>query len=148
VVSRYAQATARLQEVVRFYTDGVGLPLLGGFEGHEGYSGVFIGLPGAEYHLEFTEHVDGSPGPAPTPDNLLVLYVREAAERRAILRRLTALGYESVEPENPYWLTIGAVTVEDPDGWRVVLAPADCPRAPLSRAGTRGSDRSWFRSDR
>jgi len=112
-----------LPEVVRFYTEGVGLPRLGGFEDRAEYSGVFIGLPGAEYHLEFTEHVDGSPGPAPTRDTLLVLYVRQAAGQRAILRRLAALGYEPVEPENPYWLTIGAVTVEDPDGWRLVLAP-------------------------
>jgi hypothetical protein len=28
-----------------------------------------------------------------------------------------------VEAENPYWTDNGAVTVEDPDHWRVVLMP-------------------------
>ena len=31
-----------------------------------------FGLPDEEYHLEFTTHVNGSPCPAPTKDNLLV----------------------------------------------------------------------------
>ena len=25
--------------------------------------------------------------------------------------------------ENPYWEAVGALTFEDPDGWRVVLVP-------------------------
>ena len=27
-------------------------------------------------------------------------------------------------PENPFWESVGALTFEDPDGWRVVLVPA------------------------
>ena len=34
--------------------------------------------------------------------------------------RLDALGYPSVEPENPYW-DGRSITIADPDGWRVVL---------------------------
>ena len=34
-----------------------------------------------------------------------------------------ALGHPRVEAENPYWTENGAVTVEDPDHWRVVLMP-------------------------
>ena len=79
---RVARPTDRLDEVVRFYRDGLGLAELGRFEGHAGYDGVFLGLPGEECHLEFTTHVDGSPGPAPTRDNLLVFYLEDAAERR------------------------------------------------------------------
>jgi hypothetical protein len=30
------------------------------------------------------------------------------------------LGYAAVAPENPYWNERG-ITIEDPDGWRVVL---------------------------
>jgi hypothetical protein len=33
-------------------------------------------------------------------------------------------GHPAVEPENPYWRDIG-VTVEDPDGWRVVLVQGE-----------------------
>jgi hypothetical protein len=35
----------------------------------------------------------------------------------------TALGHLLVEAENPYWTDHGAVTIEDPDHWRVVLMP-------------------------
>jgi hypothetical protein len=37
--------------------------------------------------------------------------------------RLAALGHLPVAAENPYWTGHGAVTVEDPDQWRVVLMP-------------------------
>ena len=72
---RIARPTDQLDEVVRFYRDGLGLPELGRFTGHAGYRGVMLGLPGLTYHLEFTQHDHGSPGPAPSRDNLLVLGV-------------------------------------------------------------------------
>ena len=28
-----------------------------------------------------------------------------------------------LQAENPYWAAAGAMTFEDPDGWRVVLVP-------------------------
>jgi catechol 2,3-dioxygenase-like lactoylglutathione lyase family enzyme len=117
---RMARPTDRLDEVVRFYHDGLGLPVIGRFDGHAGYDGVMLGLPGYDYHLEFTSHADGSPCPAPTQDNLLVFYIpdRQALDRLA--RRLEHMGYPSVAPENPYWEERG-ITIEDPDGWRVVL---------------------------
>jgi len=113
---RFARPTDRLEECVAFYRDGVGLELLGSFEDHAGYDGVFLGLPG-ERNLELTRHASGSPGDAPSRDNLLVLYVTDDT----IERRLRAAGHGPVEPENPYWGSHGALTFEDPDGWRVVL---------------------------
>ena len=117
---RIARPTDRLEEVVAFYRDALGLPQLGSFEGHAGYDGVMLGLPGREYHLEFTRRAGGGPVPAPSKDNLLVLYVedREAMNERA--ERLKARGHHPVPPENPYWAERG-LTFEDPDGWRVVL---------------------------
>jgi catechol 2,3-dioxygenase-like lactoylglutathione lyase family enzyme len=120
---RIARPTDRLEEVVAFYRDGLGLAELDRFEDHEGYSGVMLGLPGAAYHLEFTTHVAGSPGAAPSAENLLVLYFGSPAERDRVVGRLRDLGHRTVEAENPFWENAGAVTVEDPDGWRVVLAP-------------------------
>ena len=120
---RVARPTDQLDDVVRFYTEGLGLPELGRFAGHAGYRGVLLGLPGLEYHLEFTQHDDGSPGPAPSRDNLLVLYLGDLAQVGQAASRLAALGHQPVEAENPYWTEHGAVTVEDPDGWRVVLMP-------------------------
>jgi hypothetical protein len=78
-----------------------------------------LGLPGEDVHLELTEHVEGSPGPAPTRDNLLVLYLTDRDAIAAVAGRMRALGHEPVEPENPYWRD--DLTFEDPDGWRVVL---------------------------
>jgi catechol 2,3-dioxygenase-like lactoylglutathione lyase family enzyme len=62
---RIARPTDQLDEVVRFYREGLGLPELDRFAGHAGYRGVLLGLPGTWYHLEFTQHDYGSPGPAP-----------------------------------------------------------------------------------
>jgi hypothetical protein len=42
---RVARPTDRLDDVVRFYRDGLGLRIIGSFEGHAGYSGVMLGLP-------------------------------------------------------------------------------------------------------
>jgi catechol 2,3-dioxygenase-like lactoylglutathione lyase family enzyme len=117
---RVARPTDRLDEVVRFYCDGLGLKQIGSFEGHAGYSGVMLGLPGRDYHLEFTHHEGGSPCPAPTRDNLLVLYIPDGHAIGHLVARLISLGHSPVEPENPYWKDKG-MTFEDPDGWRVVL---------------------------
>ena len=117
---RIARPTDRLEEVVAFYHHGLGLPIIASFRGHAGYEGVMLGLPGAAYHLEFTQHENGSPGRAPSADNLLVLYVPDATAIATVVEHLAALGHQPVAPENPYWRAHG-VTVEDPDGWRVVL---------------------------
>jgi catechol 2,3-dioxygenase-like lactoylglutathione lyase family enzyme len=120
---RIARPTDKLEEVVAFYRDGLGLQEIGRFAEHAGYDGVMLGLPGRLYHFEFTRHAHGSPGAAPSHDNLLVLYVPDAAERAQLVERLDALGAARVEPENPYWRD-KSVTFEDPDGWRVVICAA------------------------
>jgi len=120
---RIARPTDQLDVVVRFYREGLGLPELDRFAGHAGYRGVLLGLPGTQYHLEFTQHERGSPGPAPSRDNLLVLYFDDLTPMEQVATRLAALGHPPVEAENPYWTENGAVTVEDPDHWRIVLMP-------------------------
>lgn len=117
---RIARPTGQLDKVVSFYRDGLGLKVIGSFEGHAGYSGVMLGLPGHSYHLEFTTHAEGSPGLAPTRDNLLVFYIPDQIALSSLVERLGAMGYRPVAPENPYWEAQG-VTIEDPDGWRIVL---------------------------
>ncbi len=117
---RIARPTHQLEKVVAFYRDGLGLREIDRFHGHDGYDGVMLGLPGRTYHLEFTQHAAGSPCPAPSDDNLLVLYIPDGAEYENLCARLVDLGYPAVEPANPYWRT-NSRTFEDPDGWRVVL---------------------------
>ena len=114
---RIARHTDRLEAVVRFYRDGLGLPELGRFEGHDGYDGVFLGLPGTDAHLEFTSG-GRHEAPAAHPETLLVLYLGSWEAARAACE---AAAVEPVEPANPYWTRHG-LTIEDPDGFRVVLA--------------------------
>jgi catechol 2,3-dioxygenase-like lactoylglutathione lyase family enzyme len=115
---RVARHTARLGELVEFYRDGIGLTEIGGFRDHDGYDGVFLAVPGTDAHLEFT--AGGSHGaPEPHPDSLLVLYLGDAKAVEIVLERL---GAPALMPANPYWAEHG-VTVEDPDGFRVVLVP-------------------------
>jgi catechol 2,3-dioxygenase-like lactoylglutathione lyase family enzyme len=120
---RIARPTDRLAEVERFYTDVLGLPVIYRFADHAGYDGVMIGLPGSDCHLEFTSHVDCSPLPAPSRENLLVLYFRGDAQMYGVVDRLALAGQQPVDAENPYWAGVGALTFEDPDRWRVVLVP-------------------------
>src|SRR5438552_5487212 len=79
---RIARPTDQLDEVVRFYRDGLGLPEIGRFDGHAGYRGVLLGLPGTQYHLELTQQDRSSPGHAPSRDNLLVLYLGNPAQAK------------------------------------------------------------------
>ncbi|MGB8543461.1 MAG: VOC family protein [Candidatus Acidiferrales bacterium] len=117
---RIARPTDKLEEVLRFYSEGLGLKIVGSFAEHKGYTGYMLGLPGSDYHLEFTQHAAGSPCPAPSRDNLLVFYIPDQAAIGRIAARLSGLGYRAVEAENPYW-NKKSITIEDPDGWRVVL---------------------------
>lgn len=120
---RVARPTDKLEEVIAFYRDCLGLRELYRFSGHAGFDGIMLGLPDANYHLEFTTHVDGSPCPAPSADNLLVLYFAGEAAMYEVVQRLGEAGHEPVESENPYWAENAGMTFEDPDGWRLVLMP-------------------------
>jgi catechol 2,3-dioxygenase-like lactoylglutathione lyase family enzyme len=115
---RVARHTDRLDELVPFYRDGIGLPEIGGFRDHDGYDGVFLAVPGSGAHLELTTGGADS-APKPHPESLLVLYLGDEQAVEAVMARL---GVEPIAPVNPYWSEHG-VTVEDPDGFRVVLVP-------------------------
>jgi catechol 2,3-dioxygenase-like lactoylglutathione lyase family enzyme len=118
-----ARPTDRLDEVLRFYTDGLGLIRLGAFEDHDGFDGVMLGVPGSSYHLEFTRKRGHVAGRAPTEDNLLVFYLPDERQWREGVDRMIAAGYEPVPSFNPYWGRAGR-TFQDPDGYRVVLQNA------------------------
>ncbi|MGN6485972.1 MAG: VOC family protein [Thermomicrobiales bacterium] len=123
---RIARPTDRLDALEDFYHRIVGLPKITawrhGIDGdHHGYDGLILGMPDGRYHLEFTHHGSGSPGPAPSRDHLLVFYLApDDVERMA--SRMQAFGIAEVEPENPWW-EAGGHTYEDPEGGRVVFMP-------------------------
>ena len=115
---RVVRHTERLQELVAFYRDGIGLTEIGGFRDHAGYDGVFLAVPGTGAHLELTAG-GGHRAPTPHPESLLVFYLGDDEAEQAVSARL---GVDPVPPANPYWADHG-VTFQDPDGFRVVLVP-------------------------
>jgi catechol 2,3-dioxygenase-like lactoylglutathione lyase family enzyme len=121
---RIARHTDRLQEVVAFYRDRIGLPELGRFAGHDGYDGVFLGIPGTGSHLEFTTGGD-HPAPEPHPESLLVLYVETQDELDAMAARIRR---SETTTANPYWQR-NARAFADPDGFQVLLT-LQASRAP------------------
>ena len=125
---RIARPTDKLTEVVDFYCRDLGLPELFRTTAH-GYQVVMVGLPGEKYHLEFTSHVEGSPGAAPSDENLLVFYFATADQMFDVVSRLGELGHEPVELENPWWHDNGAIAFADPDNWRIVFMPRPIPLA-------------------
>src|SRR3954453_13768220 len=128
---RVARHTERLEALIGFYRDGIGLAEIGGFRDHDGYEGVFLAVPGTDAHLELT--AGGEHGaPTPHPESLLVLYLGDRAVVDRTLRRGAG---EPIAPANPYWAKHG-VTIADPDGFRVVLVPERWAPAGLAvRAG-------------
>jgi catechol 2,3-dioxygenase-like lactoylglutathione lyase family enzyme len=125
---RVARPTRRLDAVVRFYRDGLGLPVIDSFRDHAGYDGVMLGLPGTLYHLEFTSRGPDAavPGdPVPDADDLLVFYCADGPTFTALAQQVKQAGAVQVAPDNPYWNDKG-LTVADPDGRRIVICrPVD-----------------------
>jgi hypothetical protein len=79
---RIARHTDRLEEVVRFYRDQLGIPEGGRFEAHAGYDGVVIDLPGTNAHPEFTTAAPTARR-RPTPSRCWNRGVGDAIGRRA-----------------------------------------------------------------
>jgi hypothetical protein len=82
-ILRVARLTDRIEEVVRLYTEGLGLSWLEAFEDHEGFDGVMLGVPGAGYHIEITRKRGYRVGATPTEDDLLPMGVRPASVHQA-----------------------------------------------------------------
>jgi hypothetical protein len=116
---RIARHTLQLQPLVEFYKL-LGLEVLGQFSNHNNYDGIFLGLPDAAWHLEFTVS-DKAPVHWPDDDDLLVFYPQTAQAYQALIAVLKANCVPSIIPQNPYWQANGKAYV-DPDGYGVIIA--------------------------
>jgi len=117
---RFARHTNNLEQLKSFYIDVLGLELLGGFENHEGYDGVFIGKPNENWHLEFTksdEIVTFNFG----EEDILVFYPNTKLEFELIHDRIESHSIKFIDSKNPYWIENGKMIL-DPDGYRVVIS--------------------------
>jgi hypothetical protein len=83
------------------YCDGLGWNVLGEFADHDGFDGAMVGDAHAPYHFEFTvKRVDGV-APAPTTEDLVVLYLPIVQEWLRTCASLTAAGFVEVASANP-----------------------------------------------
>jgi hypothetical protein len=113
---RITRHTERLEDIIGFYRDRVGLPETGRFQAHEGYDGVFLEIPGTGTHLEFTTGGGHHP-PSAHPESLIVLYLDTQDELDIIEQRIAQ---PRVVPSNPYWQR-NARAYADPDGFQLLL---------------------------
>lgn len=119
MILRTARHTRELKPVIDFYVKVIGLAVTGSFAAHNGYDGVFLGLPGEHWHLEFTISEE-APEHKPDDDDLLVFYAATYEQYHELLERARLLNVPEVIAKNPYWRE-GATTLLDPDGYRVVV---------------------------
>ena len=120
--ARIARPTSSLARVIAFYVRDLGFSDLGGFIDHNGYSGCFVGIDGASWHIEFTQHERHTP--TPTVEDLLVLYMPRSSVE-ALTARMTSAGHAAVVHPNPYWADTAAITFVDDDGYPIVFCPED-----------------------
>lgn len=117
---RFARHTNNLNTIKSFYIDILGLELLGSFENHNGYDGVFIGIPNTDWHLEFTKSNDIISFNF-NEDDILVLYPNTKIEYNILINNILKNNISSVTSKNPYWNENGKMYL-DPDGYHVVIS--------------------------
>ncbi|MHB1533982.1 MAG: VOC family protein [Acidimicrobiales bacterium] len=124
---RIARPSRDLKRAEHFWTDGLALQALcrTGAEAEGGHALVMLGWPEAAWHLELIDDPHGETPPAPTDEDLLVLYVGGPLDRE-LIGRLVHAGGRRVAARNPYWDRWG-VTIVDPDGYRLVLSHRTWP---------------------
>jgi hypothetical protein len=106
------------------YCRGLGFRVVGGFENHDGFDGVMLGVEGSSYHFEFTHCRTHPVAPSPTAEDLVVFYIPAAAQWQTACASMSAAGFKQVASFNPYWETQGR-TYQDPDGYCIVLQHAE-----------------------
>ncbi|GAB2812763.1 VOC family protein [Streptomyces daliensis] len=123
---RIARPSRDLAAAERFWTRGLGLEVLFRKEAAAAEDGpgaeyglLMLGWRDAGWHLELADCPDDPVRPSPTDEDLLVVYL-DGPVSPELLRALEENGGKRVAARNAYWDTWG-VTVEDPDGYRLVL---------------------------
>ncbi len=118
---RIARHTNKIEEIKIFYTTILNLEILGEFQKHNGYDGIFIGKPTFDWHLEFiTTHEDVNH--QFDEDDCLVFYPTTQQEYDEIIERLELHHIKPIKSKNPYWNDNG-ISFLDPDGFIVIVSP-------------------------
>lgn len=119
---RIARPSRSLPTAEAFWCDGAGMEVLWrtGSDAEGGHALLMLGTPGATWHLELVDDAASLAANPPGPEDLLVIYLGRPATQSEI-DRLVAAGGQVVPARNPYWDRYG-VTIEDPDGYLLVLS--------------------------
>lgn len=117
---RFARHTNDLGKIKSFYIDILGFELLGKFENHNNYDGVFIGKANENWHLEFTKS-DEVVLFNFNEDDILVFYPQDKIEYETIINKIQSQNIEFIKAKNPYWNENGKMIL-DPDGYRIIIS--------------------------
>jgi len=117
---RLARHTNQLQKIKSFYIDVLGFELIGEFNDHDNYNGIFLSKDNSEWHLEFTESSIQANHKF-DEDDLMVFYADSIKELNLIKRTLTNKGVNKIKAQNPYW-NMNGFMLKDPDGYRIVFS--------------------------
>ena len=117
---RYARHTQKIESLIYFYTSVLNFEILGKFENHDGYDGVFLGIKGENLHLEFTQNEE-KPQSHFDEDDALVFYPKTQESYDEILENLKKFEVPLLEPKNPYWRDKG-VCFEDCDHYKIIIS--------------------------
>jgi len=116
---RYARHCRNLHVIKEFYLGLLNMTELGSFQDHEGYSGVFLGYPDADWHLEFTTSEE-EPVHTPDPDDALVLYPASKKVYSALMDNMDRKKIIRQHSRNPYWQKNG-IEIRDPEGFSIII---------------------------
>jgi len=117
---RFARHTNDLEKLKTFYTGILGLEILGSFENHDNYNGVFLGRQNLDWHLEFTKS-DEIIAFNFNEDDILVFYPETLVEYDSLIENCNKNNICFMASKNPYWNENGKMIV-DPDGYRIIIS--------------------------
>lgn len=117
---RFARHTNDLEKIKSFYIHILGLELLGSFENHNGYDGVFIGKLNENWHLEFTNSEETTTFNFGDED-FLVFYPNSIEDYNRMISSLNKNAKKSNPTKNPYWKENGKLYL-DPDGYGIIIS--------------------------
>jgi hypothetical protein len=117
---RFARHTNNLENLTTFYTQILGLEILGGFKNHNNYDGVFIGKQNLDWHLEFTQSNEIVEFKF-NEDDILVFYPETLIEYDSLIKNININNISLIESKNPYWNENGKMIL-DPDGHRIMIS--------------------------
>lgn len=120
MIFRVARHTNNLNLIKEFYTGVLNFEILGEFENHDSYHGIFLGKKDSKWHLEFTQteepadhHFD--------EDDILVLYPLQEKDSLEIMKKIKEFDLKIKTSKNPYWEKNG-IMIKDPDGYNIIIS--------------------------